>query len=210
MKTNQEKTATNWRRQRVVALRKAGDTFQEIADEVGYHIVHVQKIYRQWRETGDVTPKTTASRHRAYMAWEKEEAFLKEIMSDQLTTGVQIRRRYEEKVGHGIGHDMIYRLLYPIPSAFVMGWVGAAAFVANVISAVLLMAFRNGDSNVRSVWLCTRNDAIANVAIVIAAGLVFWLGSGIPDLVVGFGIASLALHSSVQIVRQSAQELKQN
>ncbi|PTX03904.1 cation transporter [Pararhodobacter aggregans] len=93
-----------------------------------------------------------------------------------------------------------------VPEAGVMGAVGFAALAANVASVLILMRWKDGDSNVRSVWLCSRNDAIGNVAVMGAAVMVAWLGSGWPDLVVAVAMAGLFLSSSVQILRRAAQE----
>jgi Co/Zn/Cd efflux system component len=82
------------------------------------------------------------------------------------------------------------------------------ALVANVTAAVLLFRHRAGDSNRQSVWLCSRNDAIANVAVIGAAGLVFLTQSHWPDLFVGFLMAALSLHSAWQIIRQATGELR--
>ena len=95
-----------------------------------------------------------------------------------------------------------------IPEAPVMGIVGSMALVANVTAAVLLYRHRAGDSNRQSVWLCSRNDAIANVAVIGAAGLVFLTQSHWPDLAVGFLMAALSLHSAWQIIRQAMGELR--
>lgn len=95
-----------------------------------------------------------------------------------------------------------------LPGAFVMGSVGFLALVANVVSAGLLYAFRSGNANMRSVWLCSRNDAIGNVAVMLAAGGVFSLGSAWPDLLVALVMAGLALSSSVLIIRQASGEFR--
>ncbi len=95
-----------------------------------------------------------------------------------------------------------------LPGAFVMGSIGFLALVANVASAGLLYAFRSGNANMRSVWLCSRNDAIGNVAVMLAAGGVFSLGAAWPDLVVALVMAGLALSSSVLILRQATGELR--
>lgn len=94
------------------------------------------------------------------------------------------------------------------PIAEIMGGIGLLALVANLVCAYLLYKFRSGDSNMRSVWLCSRNDAIANVAVV-AAGYGVWLtASSWPDLAVGAGIALLSLWASASIIRQALGELK--
>lgn len=97
-----------------------------------------------------------------------------------------------------------------LPEAPVMGIVGAMALTANVGAALLLYKFRGGDSNRQSVWLCSRNDAIANVAVIGAAGLVYLTHSHWPDLAVGFLMAALSLHSAWQIIRQATGELREN
>ena len=95
-----------------------------------------------------------------------------------------------------------------IPNEFIMGSVAMIAFSANVISALLLLKYRNGDSNVRSVWLCSRNDAIGNLAVMIAAGVVYATQSQWPDLIVAFLMAALFLHSASLIIRQAVKELR--
>ncbi|HSS63371.1 MAG TPA: cation transporter [Gammaproteobacteria bacterium] len=93
------------------------------------------------------------------------------------------------------------------PNALVMGSVGLLALAANLCSVLLLLRWRDGDANVRSVWLCSRNDAIANVAVVAAAAGVFSVGNAVPDLVVAGIIAGLFLYSSARIVAQARREL---
>jgi len=102
-----------------------------------------------------------------------------------------------------------YRVLVlGTPDPFVMGAIGVLALGANVVSALLLMRFRNGDANVRSVWLCSRNDAIGNLAVVGAAALVALTASGWPDLLVAGIMALLFLNSAAQIIRQALGELR--
>ena len=93
------------------------------------------------------------------------------------------------------------------PEAPVMGAIGLLALAANLTSVLFLLRFRDGDSNIRSVWLCSRNDAIGNVAVMVAAGLVWAIGSHWPDLVVAAGMAALFLHSATKIVLQASREL---
>lgn len=94
------------------------------------------------------------------------------------------------------------------PDATVMSGVGVMALIANAVSVLLLLKFRNGDANVRSVWLCSRNDAIGNVAVIAAAGMVAWTATPWPDLIVAVAMASLFLHSATLILRQALRERK--
>ena len=93
------------------------------------------------------------------------------------------------------------------PEPLTMGLVGLLALAANVGVAVLLYAFREGDANMRSVWLCTRNDAIGNVAVMLAALGVFGTGTRWPDLAVAAIMATLALSAGFSVVRQAREEL---
>ena len=92
------------------------------------------------------------------------------------------------------------------PRAEVMGAVGLLALAANLISVLILLRFKDGDANVRSVWLCSRNDAIGNVAVLLAAAAVWASGTPWPDLVVAAMMAGLFLWSALQILRQSLEE----
>lgn len=93
------------------------------------------------------------------------------------------------------------------PEANLMGIFGVIALAINVASTVVLLPHRAGDANVRAVWLFSRNDAIGNLAVVIAAGLVAWLGSAWPDIVVAFVIAGLFLHSAWSIIADARRDL---
>lgn len=95
-----------------------------------------------------------------------------------------------------------------VPSAGIMGAIGVMALVANMASVLILLRYRDGDANVRSVWLCSRNDAIGNVAVIGAAALVAFTASPWPDLVVAALMAGLFLKSSVSIIRQAMGELR--
>lgn len=94
-----------------------------------------------------------------------------------------------------------------MPEPVTMGLVGLLALVANGAVGVLLYAYRDGDANMRSVWLCTRNDMIGNVAVMLAAVGVFGTNSGWPDIVVAAIMATLALRASFSVVAQSRREL---
>lgn len=92
------------------------------------------------------------------------------------------------------------------PNEAIMGSVAISAFVANVVSALLLMRYRDGDANVRSVWLCSRNDAINNLLVLMAAGVVYFTQSHWPDLIVAFLMSIIFLHSATLIIKQAWKE----
>jgi len=94
-----------------------------------------------------------------------------------------------------------------VPEPVTMGAVAILALAANVAVAVLLFAFRDGDANMRSVWLCSRNDVIANLAVIAAALGVLGTGAGWPDFAVAAVIAGLALSAAAQVLRQARREL---
>lgn len=95
------------------------------------------------------------------------------------------------------------------PEPFTMGAVALLALFANASVAAMLYTFREGDANMRSVWLCSRNDAIVNVAVMAAAMGVLGTGTAWPDLLVAAIIAALALSASVSVVRQARGEIAQ-
>lgn len=104
----------------------------------------------------------------------------------------------------------IYRVFVTgVPEAQIMGAIGLLALAANIASVVILMAYREGDANVRSVWLCSRNDAIGNVAVMLAALGVWGTATGWPDLAVAAVMAGLFLSSSGQIIRQALAERRE-
>jgi Co/Zn/Cd efflux system component len=103
----------------------------------------------------------------------------------------------------------IYRVfVLGTPSAEVMGVVAFLALIANVASVVILMAYKDGDANVRSVWLCSRNDAIGNVAVMIAALGVWGTMTAWPDLIVAAILGGLFFNSSVQILHRAWAEYR--
>jgi Co/Zn/Cd efflux system component len=99
--------------------------------------------------------------------------------------------------------------VFGVPHAETMGFIGILALLANVFTVWLLYKYKDGDANIRSVWLCSRNDAIGNGAVIVAAIAVAFLGSGAPDLIVAGVMAALFLTSAWQILRQSWTEWKQ-
>lgn len=95
-----------------------------------------------------------------------------------------------------------------LPSAFTMGAIGLAALVANAVSFGLLWKHRDGDANMRSAWICTRNDVLGNLAVLLAAGGVFGTGTGWPDVIVAAVMASLAIQGATTVIRYSLGELR--
>jgi Co/Zn/Cd efflux system component len=107
-----------------------------------------------------------------------------------------------------IGTVVWHALHGTLPSAFTMGTVGLAALVANAASFGLLWAYRTGDANMRSAWICTRNDVLGNVAVLLAAIGVFGTGTGWPDVIVAAIMAALALQGAAVVARHAAEELR--
>lgn len=97
-----------------------------------------------------------------------------------------------------------------VPEPFTMGVVAIIALVANVTVAAMLYAWREGDANMRSVWLCSRNDAIGNAAVMLAALGVFGTGSNWPDILVAAVMAWLAITAGTSVMREARQELRQS
>lgn len=133
---------------------------------------------------------------RRGMRWRARAAFLQGLFLAALGVGV-------------LGAAAYRAFAQRLPDADAMGILGALALATNVASALVLLPHREGDANVRAVWLFSRNDALGNVAVLIAAGLVHWTSSAWPDLVTAAVIASLFLHSAVEILQDSRRELRQ-
>jgi Co/Zn/Cd efflux system component len=106
------------------------------------------------------------------------------------------------------GSTVYQTLILGVPKAEVMGAVGALALAANLASVLLLLPYKDGDANVRSVWLCSRNDAIGNVVVMAAALGVWGATSAWPDLAVAAIMACLFLTSSAQILRHAWEEFQ--
>jgi Co/Zn/Cd efflux system component len=96
-----------------------------------------------------------------------------------------------------------------LPNAFTMGAVGFAALAANAATFGLLWAYRGGDANMRSAWICTRNDVLGNLAVLLAALGVFGTGTGWPDVIVAAVMAGLALQGAAVVVRHALAEYRQ-
>lgn len=112
-------------------------------------------------------------------------------------------------LGLGVIAGAIWRVFgIRLPQAEMMGALGIVGLIVNVVAAFMLFRFRKmGDASARAIWLFSRNDALANIAVIIAAGLVAWSQTGWPDLIVAAIIAALFLHSAWEIVRDSMREL---
>lgn len=112
-------------------------------------------------------------------------------------------------LGVGVLVNTVVRLAQGyVPEATLMGTIGVGALVVNVAATAVLIPHRTGDANVRAIWMFSRNDAIGNVAVVIAALLVGWLDSAWPDIAVAFAMASLFLQSAWVIIRDARTDLK--
>lgn len=106
-----------------------------------------------------------------------------------------------------VGHAIWNLMSGVVPEPITMGVIGLMALAVNVGVAIMLYAYREGDANMRSVWLCSRNDAIGNVAVIIAAVAVNRLNTGWPDAAIALLMGTLALWSAISVVRQARQEL---
>jgi Co/Zn/Cd efflux system component len=95
-----------------------------------------------------------------------------------------------------------------MPEAITMGTIGLLALTANLFVAALLYQYREGNANMRSVWLCTRNDALGNIAVLLAGVAVWGSASAWPDLAVAAVMAGLAIHSGLQVIQHARAELK--
>ncbi len=130
------------------------------------------------------------------LAWRARSALIQGVFLGALGAGVLLNTAYRV-------------LVLNQPEAELMGLFGLIALVANVAAALVLIPHRAGDANARAVWLFSRNDALGNLAVVIAAGLVYWTGTAWPDLAVAVVIAGLFLQSSWSIVRAARADLRE-
>jgi Co/Zn/Cd efflux system component/copper chaperone CopZ len=113
-------------------------------------------------------------------------------------------------LGFGVIGSTLYRVFVEHePQTLLMGGFALVACFVNIAAAVVLIPHRKGDANMRAVWLFSRNDAIGNLAVVVAAVVVWWLNSPWPDLIVAFAVAGLFLQSAWSIIRDARQDLAQ-
>lgn len=106
-----------------------------------------------------------------------------------------------------LGEVLVKIIMGTVPESQTMTLIGSVALAANFACVVLLFKHRADDINLRSTWLCSRNDIIANIAVIIASGLVAITGSAMPDIVVGLGIAFLFLKSANSVIREAKEEI---
>lgn len=121
-----------------------------------------------------------------------------------LTSGL-----FQLALGFGIAIEALVKVFIDgLPDVATMGLFGVLALVANTICFVLLARFREGDINLRATWICSRNDMIGNVGVLIAAGLVLWLDSGWPDILIGLLIAGVVIRSASRITGEAYSALQ--
>jgi len=121
-----------------------------------------------------------------------------------LTSGV-----FQLLLGLGVAAEAIWKTVTNgLPDAATMGLFGAIALLANTLCFLLLARFRDGDINLRATWICSRNDMIGNVGVLLAAALVTWSGSPFPDIVIGLLIAAVVIHSAWRVVTEANEQLQ--
>lgn len=115
---------------------------------------------------------------------------------------------FQLTLGIGIAIESTTRIFVnDLPDTATMGLFGILALVANTICFVLLTRFRGSDINLRATWICSRNDMLGNAGVLIAAGLVQWLNSSWPDIIIGLMIALVVIRSALNISREACHAL---
>ncbi|MEJ2142566.1 MAG: cation diffusion facilitator family transporter [Gammaproteobacteria bacterium] len=103
-----------------------------------------------------------------------------------------------------------YKIIHPVlPTAELIGGIGVLALAANVLCLKLLWSHKSDDINMRSVWLCSRNDVVANCGVIIAAIAVWLLQTRWPDIIIGLAIATLFLRSAWSVLAEAITEIRQ-
>jgi cation diffusion facilitator family transporter len=114
-------------------------------------------------------------------------------------------------LGLGVVGSTLYRVFVEHePQTMLMASFAVVAFIVNILAAAVLLPHRKGDANIRAVWLFSRNDAIGNLAVIVAAGLVWLLNSPWPDLIVAFAVAGLFLQSAWSIIREAREDMSRS
>jgi Co/Zn/Cd efflux system component len=104
--------------------------------------------------------------------------------------------------------DSVYKIINPVlPVAETISLIGFIALLANVVCFVLLLKYRSKDLNVKSSWICSRNDLIANTSVIVAGFLVAYFNSRWPDIIIGLGIAGVVIQSAVSIIKEGLEQL---
>ena len=121
-----------------------------------------------------------------------------------LTSGL-----FQLLLGLGVAGEAIWKTAAKgLPDAAMMGLFGVIALLANTTCFLLLARFRDGDINLRATWICSRNDMIGNLGVLLAAALVTLSGSPFPDIVIGLLIATVVIHSAWRIVTEAREQLQ--
>ena len=116
---------------------------------------------------------------------------------------------FQLALGLGVGVEAGVKLFIDgLPDTTTMGVFGVIALLVNSICFLLLSRYRDGDINLRATWICSRNDMLGNVGVLVAAGLVNWLGALWPDIAIGLLIAAVVVRSAVRVVREARGELR--
>jgi len=111
---------------------------------------------------------------------------------------------FQLMLGLGVAGEALWKMAAGgLPDVGTMGLFGVIALLANTVCFLLLTRFRDGDINLRAAWICSRNDMLANLGVLLAAVLVVWSGSPLPDTVIGLIIAAVVIHSAWRIVREA-------
>lgn len=113
-------------------------------------------------------------------------------------------------LGLGVIIEVIFKISSDVlPHSETMGIFAVIALLVNTISFILLTRFRDGDINLRATWICSRNDMLANIGVLIAAGLVFYTQTAWPDIIIGVIIAAVIIHSATNIILEAINKLEQ-
>ncbi len=107
--------------------------------------------------------------------------------------------------------ESVSKILYPVlPTGQTISLIGLLAIIANGVSLLLLWKYRSSDLNLKSAWICSRNDTLSNVVVILAGFLVLYFQSMWPDIIVGLGMAGIVIHSSVKIIIEALEQIKKS
>ena len=115
---------------------------------------------------------------------------------------------FQLALGLGVGVEAGVKLFIDgLPDSATMGIFGVIALLVNSVCFLLLSRYRDGDINLRATWICSRNDMLGNIGVLVAAGLVSWLGALWPDVVIGLLIAAVVIRSAMRIIHEARGDL---